>query len=97
MARKVMRTLWDISSDVRREATSTKPVGTVDDYTYGNLGDRRENMIDGIPNAANEDIIIDENQNGIPDNMENMSTHDPDYIGIDPDTDPEQDKEDCGC
>ncbi|MCD7930477.1 MAG: hypothetical protein LUH15_03460 [Tannerellaceae bacterium] len=93
MARKVMRTLWDISSDVRRESTSTKPIGTVDDYTYGDIGDLRENMIDGIPDSANADIIVDENQNGIPDNMEDMSKKGEDYIGIDPDTDP---IDDCG-
>ena len=94
MARKFMRTLWDRSSDVRREATSTKPIGTVDDYTYGDIGNLRENMIDGIPNSANADIIVDENQNGIPDNMEDMSAKGEDYIGIDSDTDP---LDDCGC
>ncbi|MCC8154626.1 MAG: hypothetical protein LIP01_10675 [Tannerellaceae bacterium] len=95
MARKVMRSLWDISSDVRTEALSTKPVGLVDDYTYGDIGELRENMIDGIPDGSEAELITDENQNGIPDDMEHTTIKEDDYIGIDPDIDP--DSENCGC
>lgn len=40
---KIMRTLADIESDVRRETTSTQPLLT-DDYKYGNLDNVREKL-----------------------------------------------------
>lgn len=40
---KIMRTIADIKSDIRRETTSTKPLLT-DDYNYGNLDDVREKI-----------------------------------------------------
>ncbi len=71
MARKVMRSLWDISNDVSREALSTKPVGLVDDYTYGDRADLKDRMADGVPDGPEAGLITDENHNGIPDDIEN--------------------------
>lgn len=54
---KIMRTLRDVDAEVRSESQSTEPIGLVNDYTYGNLNDVREDLED---KASNEALIDNE-------------------------------------
>ena len=60
---KIMRTIADIKSDVRRETTSTKPMLT-NDYNYGNLDDLRERISEkSSPGILPEDVETAEEDN----------------------------------
>ncbi|MCD7977696.1 MAG: hypothetical protein LUG51_11270 [Tannerellaceae bacterium] len=54
---KIMRTLRDVSAEIRSESQSTQPVGLTNDYTYGNLNSEREELED---KASHEELIEDE-------------------------------------
>jgi len=45
---KLRRTINDISNDIREESLSTRPLLT-DGYTYGNVNELRENILNKIP------------------------------------------------
>jgi len=45
---KVMRTISDVRDEIRGETLSTQPLLT-NDYTYGNIIDRRENLEGALP------------------------------------------------
>lgn len=60
---KIMRTIADIESDIRRETTSTKPLLT-DDYEYGNLDDVREKISEkSSPGIEPDDVETAEEDN----------------------------------
>lgn len=59
MPRKIMRTLWDIDSDLHEETMSTNSVVS-DSYTTGNIRDLREKIED---DGQEEDVEGGEEDN----------------------------------
>lgn len=54
MGRKIMRTLWDESSDLEDEILSTRSVVS-DDYTSGNIQELKERIENEISDVEGEE------------------------------------------
>lgn len=59
MAAKIMRTLWDESSDLSDETLSPRPVLS-DDYTTGDIEDLQETIEDSTLKEDSLDDALDE-------------------------------------